>query len=44
VQLEARISVSGNALPQAGDLVGSISNVDPHAGRSVRIAIDHRIG
>jgi cytochrome c-type biogenesis protein CcmH len=43
VQLEARISLSGNALPQAGDLVGSVADVDPRAGRAVHIAIDHRI-
>ena len=44
VRVEARISRSGNALPQPGDLVGTISNVDPRAGRAVRIAIDHEIG
>jgi cytochrome c-type biogenesis protein CcmH len=44
VSVEARISRSGNALPQSGDLVGTLSNIDPHAGRTVRIAIDHEIG
>jgi cytochrome c-type biogenesis protein CcmH len=44
VRVEARISRSGNALPQPGDLVGTVSNIDPHAGRTVRIAIDHEIG
>lgn len=43
VRVEARISLSGNALPQAGDLVGAVSNVDPRAGGNVRIAIDHEI-
>jgi cytochrome c-type biogenesis protein CcmH len=44
VRVEARVSRSGNALPQAGDLVGTVTNVDPRAGRSVRIAIDRPIG
>jgi hypothetical protein len=44
VQLEARISPSGEALPRAGDLVGKLANVDPHAAHAVRISIDHRIG
>jgi cytochrome c-type biogenesis protein CcmH len=44
VQLEARISPSGEALPRAGDLVGKLANVDPHAAHAVSISIDHRIG
>jgi cytochrome c-type biogenesis protein CcmH len=43
VRLEARISRSGNALPQAGDLIGAIANVNTRAGRAVHIAIDHPI-
>jgi len=44
VELEARISSSGNAMPQPGDLVGTLSNVDPRTSAPVRIAIDHPIG
>jgi cytochrome c-type biogenesis protein CcmH len=44
VRLEARISRSGNALPQSGDLIGAIESVSTRAGRAVRIAIDHQIG
>lgn len=44
VVLEARVSISGNATPQAGDLVGTIPTVDPRAGKPVRIAIDRVIG
>lgn len=43
VQLEARISASGEALPRPGDLVGSVSNVDPHTTHAVSISIDHKI-
>jgi len=43
VQLEARISTSGEALPRPGDLVGTISNVDPHTTHAVSISIDHKI-
>jgi hypothetical protein len=44
VQVEARISVNGNALPQSGDLVGSVTSVNPRAGRPVKISIDREIG
>ena len=44
VQIEARISRSGDALPQSGDLVGSVTNVNPRAGRPVKISIDREIG
>jgi cytochrome c-type biogenesis protein CcmH len=44
VQLEARISQSGEALPRTGDLVGHIADIDPHAPRAVNISIDHKIG
>jgi cytochrome c-type biogenesis protein CcmH len=39
VRIEARISRSGNALPQSGDLVGSSAVVKPDA-RDVNIVID----
>ena len=39
VRIEARISRSGNAMPQAGDLVGSSEVVKPGA-RDVRIVVD----
>jgi cytochrome c-type biogenesis protein CcmH/NrfG len=40
VTIEARISRSGQALPAAGDLQGSSGEIDPKAGRPVRILID----
>jgi len=42
IQLEARVSPSGEALPQAGDLVGHLRDVDPHATYVVHIWIDRR--
>jgi hypothetical protein len=44
VQIEARISRSGDALPQSGDLVGSVTSVNPRGGRPVKISIDREIG
>jgi hypothetical protein len=44
VQIEARISRSGDALPQSGDLVGSVTSVNPRDGRPVKISIDREIG
>jgi hypothetical protein len=44
VQIEARISKSGDALPQTGDLVGSVTSVNPHDGHPVKISIDREIG
>jgi cytochrome c-type biogenesis protein CcmH len=44
VQIEARISRSGDALPQSGDLVGSVTSVNPHGGHPVKISIDREIG
>jgi hypothetical protein len=44
VQLEARISRSGDALPRSGDLVGTLASVNPHGGQPVRISIDRQIG
>ena len=44
VQIEARISKTGDALPQSGDLVGSVPSVNPRAGHSVKISIDREIG
>jgi hypothetical protein len=43
VQLEARVSPTGEALPRPGDLVGTLANVDPHTIHSVNISIDHQI-
>jgi hypothetical protein len=43
VQLEARISPSGEALPRSGDLVGNLADVDPHTTHTVNISIDHKI-
>jgi cytochrome c-type biogenesis protein CcmH len=43
VQIEARISRSGDALPQSGDLVGTVTSVNPHGGQPVRISIDREI-
>jgi cytochrome c-type biogenesis protein CcmH/NrfG len=44
VEVEARLSVSGNAMPQRGDFAGTVVGVDPRAGRPVHIAINHEIG
>jgi len=43
VELEARISASGEALPRPGDLVGNVTNVDPHTTHVINISIDHKI-
>jgi cytochrome c-type biogenesis protein CcmH len=43
VQIEARISKSGDALPQSGDLVGSVTSVNPRSGHAVKISIDREI-
>jgi cytochrome c-type biogenesis protein CcmH len=42
VRIEARVSRSGNALPQPGDLVGSSGVVKPGA-RDVKIVIDRAL-
>jgi hypothetical protein len=44
VQIEARISKNGDALPQSGDLVGTVTSVNPRDGHPVKIAIDREIG
>jgi len=44
VQIEARISRSGDALPQTGDLVGTVTSVNPRGGQPVKISIDREIG
>ena len=44
VQIEARISKYGDALPQSGDLVGSVTSVNPRDGHPVKISIDREIG
>jgi len=43
VQLEARISPSGEALPRPGDLIGNLANVDPHTTHAVNISINRKI-
>lgn len=43
IQLEARISTTGEALPQPGDLVGTVASVDPHTQHPISISIDHKI-
>jgi cytochrome c-type biogenesis protein CcmH len=44
VQIEARISRSGDAIAQTGDLVGTVTGVNPRAGQPVKISIDRQIG
>ena len=44
VQIEARISKNGDALPSSGDLVGSVTSVNPRDGHPVKISIDREIG
>jgi hypothetical protein len=44
VQIEARISKTGDALEQSGDLVGSVTSVNPRGGHAVKISIDREIG
>jgi hypothetical protein len=44
VQIEARISKNGDALPQSGDLVGTVTSVNPRDGHPVKISIDREIG
>jgi len=44
VQIEARISKNGDALPASGDLVGSVTSVNPRDGHPVKISIDREIG
>jgi cytochrome c-type biogenesis protein CcmH len=43
IQLEARISPGGEALPSPGDLIGKLENVDPYTTQPVNISIDHKI-
>ena len=43
IQLEARISPTGDALPRPGDLVGQLQNVDPRTRQPVNISIDQKI-
>lgn len=44
VRIEARISRNGDALPHSGDLVGSVTSVNPRDGHPVKISIDREIG
>jgi cytochrome c-type biogenesis protein CcmH len=43
IQVEARVSASGEALPRPGDLAGKVENVDPHTTQPINISIDHKI-
>ena len=42
VRIEARVSKSGNAMPQPGDLVGASAVVKPGA-RDVKVVIDRAL-
>ncbi len=44
VVIEARVSKSGQALPQTGDLLGVTAPLDPAAGKPLRIVIDRVVG
>jgi cytochrome c-type biogenesis protein CcmH/NrfG len=44
VTIEARVSKSGQAMPQSGDLLGVTAPVDPAAGKPVRIVIQQVVG
>mgnify|MGYP003547472037 CR=1 FL=1 len=44
VTVEARISKSGQAASQPGDLLGSTAALDPAAGKAVRIVIGKEVG
>jgi cytochrome c-type biogenesis protein CcmH/NrfG len=44
VTVEARVSKSGQATPQTGDLLGMTNPLDPTAGKPVRIIIERVIG
>jgi cytochrome c-type biogenesis protein CcmH/NrfG len=44
VTIEARVSKSGQALPQSGDLLGVTAPLDPTAGKPVRIVIERILG
>jgi hypothetical protein len=44
VTVEARVSKSGQAMPQSGDLIGVTKSLDPAADKPVRIIIERVIG
>lgn len=44
VTIEARVSKSGQALPQSGDLLGVTPPLNPAAGKPVRIVIERVVG
>jgi cytochrome c-type biogenesis protein CcmH len=44
VTIEARVSKSGQAVPQSGDLIGVTNPLDPAAAKPVRIVIEREIG
>jgi hypothetical protein len=43
VTIEARVSLSGQAMPSAGDLQGTTAVIDPSDSRPLKILIDHVI-
>jgi hypothetical protein len=43
VIVEARVSLTGNPMAQRGDLAGSLSGIDPHKDRALRLVIDHLV-
>ena len=43
VVISARVSKSGNAIAQPGDLQGSISNVPVTGGEPVKVTIDQQV-
>jgi cytochrome c-type biogenesis protein CcmH len=43
VQITARISKSGNAMPQTGDLIGTLENVDTDHTDPIKLVIDKKI-
>jgi len=44
VTIEARVSKSGQAMPQSGDLLGATAPLDPAARKPVRIVIERVVG
>ena len=44
ISIEARVSRSGGARPEAGDFQSPVAPVDPHSARTLHLIIDHVIG